>query len=110
MISIAKMLVKSFIKVVLYFVLLIVILFGALVGNTKLAEYRANSFCEAAVQKNNVNEVMVLLADTKGVGHYYFLGRGAGVNFSAYPIGRYSCSISFDEHGQPESQNVRLLD
>jgi len=105
-----KKFIKSPIKVILFFICLFLTLVLTLASGEKLAEYRANRFCEKAMNKQSLAEIKILLAQTKNIKNNPYLEQiiestnTVVVDFSSFFGTSYICLIELDF-----SQNQRPI-
>lgn len=105
-----KKIIKSLIKVSLIFIGLFAIMIGVIVADQKIAEYRANSFCEAASKKRTVDEIKQLISQSKGTDSLSFTNEAIVVLFPQMFPEYYACVIFLDENQKPISSLVNHKD
>jgi len=102
--------IKSFFKVTIIFLGVVLLLALALFFNRKRTEIMASDFCHAAIQEKSLDDVRNLLTTTKGVSHSIFFENVATIQFSLWTGERYVCVIEFDDSGKPHNIDVVYKD
>jgi len=113
-----KKFIKSLLKVLLMFFCLFIALILTLAEGERLAEYRANTLCEAAMSKKSITEVLQLVDNTKHIKRKNASERfikhtnSIMVEFSSFFFTSYTCIVNFDlsEERKPISYDVAYRD
>jgi|GEM_PF-5747924 len=77
---------KSLLKVILMFVALFAILLKVIIGDNKLAQYRAHNFCKRAITKQSYQEIKSIIVQTKGLSSYIDIERIVRTNNSVLAV------------------------
>jgi len=113
-----KKFIKSLLKVLLMFFCLFMALILTLAEGERLAKYRADTLCEAAMSKKSITEVLQLVDATKHIKikntseRFIELTNIISVTFSSFFATYYTCNIGFDlsEERKPISYDVVFTD